>query len=198
MADDDHEGKVTPQGLTAAQVAALIAPSYSLWFRRQPADLASVVWVAGVDTACDDAFLGSHGILGIVNCAGPECRGSSPLWQMRRYLELQARDEIGYDIMQHVPAVTEFCRAVMVHVAAMDGSPATKPRILIHCHAGMNRSPAIAVAVVHTLTGTPVADLLCALAARRPVLTNTSFQSQVAEFSRQLWFTAHMAGTPMV
>lgn len=147
------------------------------WAARQPARLSWVAWVGDVDTARDDGFLIRNGISGIVNCAGPSCRGMSQEWLTRHYLELDARDAEDYDILQHVPEVAAFCQNLLSR-AAHTGT--ALPTVLIHCHAGVNRSVALAVAVTHLLTGIAVIDLVHAVAAVRPVLTNPSFQRQLA------------------
>ena len=185
MAAEEVKEPPLDEKALAAAIATLVVPSYNLWFRREPAKLGWVAWVGGVDTARSDAFLGSRGIMGIVNCAGAYCRGSSPIWGMRRYLEIEALDSPTYDIMQHVPQVVDFCRGVIASRASMHGGGGghTDPVVLIHCHAGMNRSVAIAIGVAHVLTGMKVEDLLVEVTRHRPVLTNTAFQKQLAAWA---------------
>ena len=148
------------------------------WGLRRPVQLGLVAWVGDVETARDDGFLATHGVMGIVNCAGAVGRGFSELWASRAYLELDALDEEGYDILQHIPDVLSFC--ARLNAAHAVGVARLTPVVLIHCHAGVNRSVALSLAVAQLLTGIPLLRLAEHMAAHRPILTNAWFRRQVA------------------
>lgn len=99
-----------------------------------------------------------------------------------KYLGVSALDLAGYDIMQHWQEVLEFAQDF--YESREEGGEAKF--LLIHCIAGINRSGALAVALVCAKDGKTLFDAIAQVRAGRagPILTNVSFQHQLVDWAR--------------
>lgn len=136
--------------------------------------LASFLWVGGIEDAQNESFLQTHHITHVLNCA--DYTSPKPLPLPTRpyiYYQLYALDTPGYDLLgKHLDTATEFLDSAQ----QMSGGV-----VLVHCVAGMNRSVALAVAYMYRKFGIPLRTTLRLLAAYRPVLTNQSFRRQLQQ-----------------
>lgn len=91
------------------------------------------------------------------------------------YLQLNARDEIGYDIRQHCDAASAF----------IQGARDVGGVCLVHCQAGVNRSGFLVV--VEYMQSEQVAVLEAVRHCKRArgrILLNRSFQIQLLQYAR--------------
>lgn len=143
-----------------------------------PVVIAPGLLLGDKDAAHDIPALQAARVTHVLNAAAAAARAGASLAAARalytqagiRYLELEAKDALSYDMTQHVDAAVRFM------AAAADAGGIC----LVHCQAGINRSGFLAIA--HTmLTGkVPLLDALeRAKRARGVILLNASFQVQL-------------------
>mmetsp|Transcript_862 Transcript_862/g.2364 ORF Transcript_862/g.2364 Transcript_862/m.2364 type:complete len:246 (+) Transcript_862:69-806(+) len=127
--------------------------------------------------ASDDSIIESFGVTHILNVAGKY--GASDVsgfsHSSGNYLQINAQDEEGYDIMQHLPEASAFIRRAL----------AENGRCLIHCQAGINRSGALACAELMLHEQVSIVDAVTRCKeARGVILSNHSFQEQLVKLAR--------------
>jgi protein-tyrosine phosphatase len=127
--------------------------------------------VAGQETAENTALLDAMGVTHVVNCAALDVTGPVPK-PHRQVLQLKASDSPTYDILSHLAEVQAFLHEV---------SPR---RALIHCHAGVNRSVSLALALAHTRTPFQLVTLAAIVANHRTALTNPGFRKQLLQWAK--------------
>ena len=123
-------------------------------------------------------FMRIYSVTHIANCAD---ESACPLWAKRhlgsRYTCMGAEDN----------EQTEILRDFYPQFEAFMDTALREPHcrnVYVHCHAGMNRSAALAIAYVHRRFGIPMMKLIEFVARQRPcILTNSAFQRQLLEFA---------------
>ena len=138
------------------------------------------LWVGSMTDAANIEWLNAHKITHVVNCGQALYKYKErilPQTMIQHVLVVDADDSAGYPILSHLPSVAEFCDK-----AGPDA------RILFHCMAGVNRSPALALAYVclrsRTMGETSRLERFCvvfeALMVVRPiVLENLDYYEQL-------------------
>jgi protein-tyrosine phosphatase len=110
----------------------------------------------------------------VVNCdSRPDSSG--PLAQTKTFLHLPCEDDPAFTILDtHFATLCAFVDAVRADPAA---------KVYIHCHAGINRSAALAVAYSCRHYGLPAAQVIRDIRQkyRRYILTNEGFERQLLE-----------------
>ena len=127
------------------------------------------LYLSDEEPACDQAVLWSLGITHIVRVEPDE---GLPLFEGIRYLRLPSEDLPDYPIAAHFAEATRFI------AEAMAGS--WEHRVLVHCQAGISRSPTIVAAYLMG-TGNLSADAALSETRRRhpPSLPNEGFRRQL-------------------
>ena len=155
-----------------------------------PTPVTSKILVGSVRHATAVPMLRRLGVTHVCNCAAGDC--SAPVDQYEEhgieYTALRAVDAEGYPILRnHLNAVLEFIQPLMARSTMEKGPEDEKrPKVLLHCSAGRNRSVALALAVVMMHEGTPLQNIVRRLFQRRPfILTNQSFRQQLHELAEQ-------------
>ena len=117
--------------------------------------------------AADGDALKAAGVTLVVNCADGTAKGPvDHLQKGMEYMQLNASDDLSYDILQHRAAVATHVRR---HKDAGG-------KCLLHCHAGINRSGALVVAELMVSERMPLlAALRVTKEARGPLLWNRAF-----------------------
>jgi protein-tyrosine phosphatase len=115
----------------------------------------------------------------VINCADD---AACPLWVRNacasdQYVCLNSPDNNSVQLInQFYP---EFERAMDAFLRSPDCTC-----VYVHCQAGMNRSATLAAAYVIDRFGTPLSSVIDSMGKQRPcIMTNPSFQRQLAEFA---------------
>ena len=135
------------------------------------------LYLGGEDDARDKNQLQLNGITHVINCAEFYCQTGPAFYRdaIQKYIGFEAEDDDDYDILQHFDDVHK-----VIEDARLSGGKA-----LIHCLMGVNRSGALAVAyaMVYKQWG-PITAAKYVKNARKMLLTNEEFQSQLVQFAR--------------
>lgn len=151
-----------------------------VWLPNGAAKILPFLYLGGEDSATKFSFLKDIGVTHIVNCAEGYCTTGIEFYKKEmaniKYLGFDAKDEDGYDIMQHFDDVYTF----------IEDARKTDGKVLIHCLAGVNRSGALAVGYVmlHNKIG-PLSAVNLVARARGSLLSNETFQLQILMFAKQ-------------
>ena len=144
-----------------------------------PARIAPDLLLGAAAHAADLVQLEALGVTAVLNLAPQSCDDPVGSYAAREigYTALEADDFSDYPLLElHL----EQARELYAEVAAAGGT------LLVHCFAGVNRSAAIAVALLMLTRRTPLVPTLTSVAALRPfVLTNRSFRRQLAELAQR-------------
>jgi protein-tyrosine phosphatase len=132
------------------------------------------LWIGDARDASNTAFMHAprSRIGAVVNCAGVSDRGITQDVHRRPlpYLQLDARDDSTEQLARHRARVAVF----------LDAVKAAGLMALVHCHAGMNRSVAIALDYVSSrYPRVSLEALVSTIAQHRPCLTNRAFIHQL-------------------
>lgn len=123
-----------------------------------------------------------HGISHVINMAHGDCglnRSKGHESRGVKYLGITAEDDDDHDIMSHWDEVITFVNRF--NVERQLGCT-----LLIHCMAGMNRSGAMAVALLATLNEMSLIRAVEQVhRIRGPILTNYSFRQFLINWARQ-------------
>eukprot|EP00440_Ansanella_granifera_P018160 gb/GFBE01019723.1/.p1 GENE.gb/GFBE01019723.1/~~gb/GFBE01019723.1/.p1 ORF type:complete len:193 (+),score=43.31 gb/GFBE01019723.1/:1-579(+) len=152
--------------------------SYIEPLSRGPAAILPHLLLGSCDDARDLKTLKSLGVTHVLNCASGSVRTGADFYSPIgiEYSEFVARDEQGYDIMQHFELL-----ATLAGAAA-----ANKGRLFVHCEAGVNRSGTLCLAYHVANSGMTLLDSARHCKERRGrICTNAAFQMQLFEFARR-------------
>ena len=148
---------------------------------EQPAAFTESIFVGSARHAEDLSTLRSLGVTAVLNLAPGACDDPEDLFEDNgiAYLELDAEDFVGYPLFEmHLEAATAF---VEQHATSNSGG-----KVLIHCFAGVNRSAAIAVAIIMLSGRKPLYEVVQACFERRPfILSNASFRQQLVQLAAE-------------
>ncbi|KAH9249726.1 hypothetical protein BASA81_012522 [Batrachochytrium salamandrivorans] len=166
---------IPPNNLELMQRIQQVLDSKSpLWLASpRPVQITNRLVLSGFYSATDHQLAQlrqEFGISGVVNLAHGDVLDGQRAHRHQAagmaYLGLAARDETGYDIMQHWDEVSKFAQS--------------HERVLVHCMAGVNRSAALVVALVCRETQRDLVEAVRLVQTKRgPILTNQSFQSRL-------------------
>ena len=139
------------------------------------------LWLGSKRDANNAAWLQSTGITHILNCADDSARGA--LTDVLKYCQLDAADDDEFQIIDaSLTTAVGFIRSAVTCAAVRE--PA---RVLVHCHAGVNRSAAVVIGWLMQDGGLDVLSAVRKVWAARPiVLTNREFIRQLAMLSIRL------------
>ena len=128
-------------------------------------------------SAWDAERLHALGVTCVVNCADASAKGPLDHAQLGlEYVMLDAEDSLGYDILQHRAAVADHVRRCRERGGVC----------LLHCHAGINRSAALAVAQLMVSERLPLLEAVARCQqARGPILWNPSFRVSLVRLARE-------------
>lgn len=171
-----QSGMTTQATLARDPLWPIVAPSHTTqsWFDRKPVLVPGAGWVAGEDLAHDLEALNAMGITHIVNCASAEVKNSKEALRARAVLEIPARDAPDFNILGYLDTVQRFLTAVPAH------------QTLFHCHAGVNRSVTLALAVAYLKSPYALSTLTAMVAMNRPALTNAGFRRALATWAQSV------------
>ena len=126
--------------------------------------------------AANIAFLDEHKITHVLNITTTDC--SDAVKATRKTMQIPILDSISQDIMSHVGQAIEF-----IHNARA----VPDARLLIHCHAGISRSPAFAIAYVMWAEQKTFQEALTLVQKHRSVTSpNLNFIGQLMIFEKFL------------
>lgn len=143
-----------------------------------------------------------HGVTHVINMAHADSEPNRQSIHEKynvKYLGISAEDREDYDIMSHWEEVREFLCSFLDHeqssrfASAADvsddkcgGLHTLSPgRLLIHCMAGINRSGAMAVAIIAHLEKKSLLQAVDQVHQRRgPILTNIGFRHCLIDWAR--------------
>eukprot|EP00466_Bigelowiella_natans_P017797 jgi/Bigna1/39163/e_gw1.30.166.1 len=151
-------------------------------FENDCTEVADRIYVAGERVARDLAALESNGITHVINCAGdvvPEC-----FPERFRYLTFFLRDSVSEDISAILaPAIAFIDAALHGSDGDDDGDNDGGSKVLIHCHQGVSRSCAVAIAYLMFRSGNDYDTTYRAVKARRRVCRpNLKFTCDLLDF----------------
>lgn len=136
------------------------------------------LFVSGIDVAQDAAKLDALEITHVVNCCC-ELRESAGVVDKRTRLNLALRDDTREDLLPFLPQIVAFI------VQSRQQDPRAK--VLVHCHQGVSRSCAIAIAVVMATEALPFRAATALVKTRRAISSpNAAFLCQLLEWEREL------------
>jgi len=143
-----------------------------------PCELAPDLYLGSVSEALNTGKLKSLGITHVLNMAsgaGMVPTGQQLYGDSVAYYAVPADDDASYDLLEHF----DECRAFQGDCRAKGG------KLFIHCMAGINRSGAMAVALL-VADGWDLLDAIRHAHARRgAVVWNKGFQLQLVRFARK-------------
>lgn len=145
------------------------------WAARDesPAQVAPDLFIGSAEHAADLPQLKQLGITAVLNAAPSVCDDPTDLYEDNgmAYAECDAEDFDGYPVLEcHLPDVTSF-----VEAQRSGGG-----RTLIHCFAGVNRSAALAIALLTLREKRPLLAVAAECFEKRPfILSNESFRKQL-------------------
>lgn len=136
------------------------------------------LYLGGKQEAADGEWHRRIGITHVLNCADSSARGAPSMDEHLHYCQLDAADDHEFQILStSLSPALDFIR----HAAAVGG------RVLVHCHAGVNRSAAIVVGYLATDNDMGVVAAVRKVWAARPiVLVNQDFIRQLAGLELKL------------
>ena len=147
---------------------------------EQPAAFTESIFVGSARHAEDLSTLRSLGVTAVLNLAPGACDDPEDLFEDNgiAYLELDAEDFVGYPLFEmHLEAATAFVEQLCLPLGG---------KVLIHCFAGVNRSAAIAVAIIMLSGRKPLYEVVQACFERRPfILSNASFRQQLVQLAAE-------------
>jgi hypothetical protein len=147
-------------------------------FPDGPTKVFDFLYLGGEDEAMNKPLLSELGITHVINCAAGYCSTGTKYYgsAIQRYVEFEAEDDDGYDMMQHFKEAHD-----VIEDARQSGGKA-----LIHCLMGVNRSGALAVAyaMLHQRWG-PITAAVYIRTRRKWLLSNETFQAQIINFARE-------------
>lgn len=153
-----------------------------------PCILTPRVWLGSAHDATDIEWLNEHHITHVINCAESLPKYDSkilPETDIQQVWVLDADDDPSYPILaKHLDDVIKFLNLAYHNPDA---------RVLIHCRAGMNRSPALALAAVVAMAPPTqktrleiFASFYEAAVKQRPfILQNEGFYEQLLAWAHQ-------------
>lgn len=155
--------------------------STALLQSTEPAEILPWLFLSSGEGARDVCKLKAVGITDVLNCTGhpmlPKSDYDAATINVRI---ISSEDEEGYPMLKtHLKSTIDWIKEIK--------SSNNQSKILIHCHAGINRS-GVLVAALHLLeTRIGVCDTVKAIRIKRGnmYLTNESFQSQLVAFARK-------------
>ena len=153
-----------------------------------PCILTPRIWLGSAHDATDIEWLNEHHITHVINCAESLPKYDSkilPETDIQQVWVLDADDDPSYPILaKHLDDVIQFLNLAYHNPDA---------RVLIHCRAGMNRSPALALAAVVAMAPPTqktrleiFASFYEAAVKQRPfILQNEGFYEQLLTWAHQ-------------
>jgi dual specificity phosphatase 12 len=168
--------------MEADPLLPLVATSHNLppaaW--RDVPFMGGRLWLGSKVTASSAGFFDRARITHVLNAGGPEAAGfmaSRATWPPVVAVSLPAQDVARYPILAlHAAHAVQF----------VDDALSSGGNVLVHCHAGVNRSVALLAAYLAIKGVAPVADTVARIAAFRPCLTNPGFRQQLAWWQETL------------
>lgn len=151
----------------------------------QPAALTSWLYLGGVEEAKDLARIKLHKIEGVINLAPQACRneGHDGYGHVHpslapKLLTIDALDDATYPLIdRHLSAIVAFAEEFREK----------GKRLLVHCHAGVNRSTTLCVAYLMHRHRMPLLDIIRQVVRKRGmVLSNATFVEQLVRLARRL------------
>ena len=162
---------------TAALDALVETPR---WQARDehPARFAAGLHVGNAEHASDVNELKRLGVTAVLNCAPSACEGPIASYEIAgiKYAEVDAEDFDDYPLLElHLPAARAFVDA--------QGDAGV---VLIHCFAGVNRSPALALAIQMARERKLLLPAVTDAFKQRPfILSNSSFRRSLVNFAAE-------------
>ena len=140
------------------------------------------MYIGGIDDAYNLGLLTELGITHVLDCASAadttslcmNCGYSTVYRRMR----LGADDDLNYQIINDFEKSYHF----------IEDATRSHGRILVHCVQGVNRSAAVCIAYIMRKFGRHLCEVVKDVREKRQrsILTNSSFRSQLEQFSRTL------------
>ena len=169
-----------PEAVLAAHERMDAITAHPMWTHQEmPARISARMYLGSADHSANVETLLRLGIGAVLNCAPSDCTDPTEAYRAAgiTYSECDAEDFEGYPLLElHLHEALTFTRA-----QGTDGV------ILVHCQAGVNRSAAIAIAMLMEQDRQPLLPLVEHCYERRPfILRNRSFRrSLVARAAAQ-------------
>lgn len=134
------------------------------------------LWLGNKHAASDSEFLTSHNIRVVFNCT----KDYPFLPQVLRKYRVPVHDNLE---PTEIANMTRWSSEIVYKVVAERRSG---ENILIHCHAGMQRSAAVMAMTLIVLTGQSVEKVMEYIRSKRPVafFPSANFESSIREFDR--------------
>ncbi|GLE02541.1 hypothetical protein PINS_up011379 [Pythium insidiosum] len=138
--------------------------------------LPGLLYVSNLSVARDARRLAALGITHVINCCREIACDASPLDHIKT-LALALRDGVHEDLLPFLYITVNFIEDARRQHGA----------VLVHCHQGVSRSCAVAIAYVMYHTSLPFADACAFVKARRAISSpNAAFLCQLIEWERDL------------
>lgn len=151
--------------------------------------LPQFLYVSSLVVAKDPSKLQELGITHVVNCCKELCTSEPPFTKLGLDLqtfELALHDDVHEDLSWFFYQVVAFIRS------ARDSQHSPSARVLVHCHQGISRSCAFAIAFVMHLQQqqgqlASFRDAMAFVKSKRPIASpNTAFLCQLIEWEHEL------------
>lgn len=151
----------------------LVEPNYNT--NQGPTQLLSFVYVGSQTDACDADVIRRHGITHVLNVSA-NCPQSEHVDQ-ENFMRVPVNDGYADKLLPHFKQAFQF----------LDNVRRSNGRCLVHCLAGISRSPTMAIAYIMQHLAMSQDDAYRYVKARRPSISpNFNFLGQLLEFERQL------------
>ncbi|PAA66250.1 hypothetical protein BOX15_Mlig006006g1 [Macrostomum lignano] len=150
----------------------LVEPSYT---SQGPTQLLSFVYVGSQSDACDADVMRRHGITHVLNVSA-NCVQSQHVPEAA-FMRVPVNDGYSDKLLPHFKLAFQF----------LDNVRKSNGRCLVHCLAGISRSPTVAIAYIMQHLGLSQDEAYRFVKARRPSISpNFNFLGQLLEFERLL------------
>ena len=206
--DEGHAQQPDEHEAAATRAAAIATLEHQRCSKLQPDEAALAPWLEAMATILDghpkdadepelpvqiapgvllgDKFcawdasklMETHGVTHVLNCADTSAKGPIDHESLGlRYMQLDADDDVTYDMIgRHLAEASAFIRSAREESGVC----------LLHCHAGVNRSGALAIAHLLMDGGLSLVDAVeFCVAARGTVLTNQGFRLQLLRLAHR-------------
>jgi len=143
------------------------------------------LYLGGEEDARDVRRLLQLGISAVFNCVGQGIQtGKSFYGNKFAYAEIYARDNAEYNISEHFEEVIHF----------IEENRDKRKKVLIHCQAGVSRSPTLVIAYLMAARRKSLKNALDTVYAARPfILPDESFFKQLIAFEKKLQLEGYPA-----
>ncbi|BES93187.1 DSPc [Nesidiocoris tenuis] len=183
----EHCEDSTPLAVCGPGLPSPLAPTDSDLESHPPSRVMSFLYIGNARDARDAAMLKSHGITHVLNVTLTPTPAPSLVEPVGiSYRQLPASDSTQQNIKQYFEEAFSF----------IEEARKTNGSVLVHCHAGISRSPTIAIAYIMKHKQVTMVEAYKTVKTARSIISpNLNFMGQLLELE-QVLRTAEMKAPP--